>query len=105
MLNEFVNLTRLSFQLLEELCSLGSDPNFVCSKPAAKTNDTIGANNIEIGRATTAPVGNEAGSSDEEEDEDDDTATATPAISIKTTTSDAKTPVPLVDYILNVVSF
>lgn len=64
--------------------------------------------NSDLGRNSSShtPVGNEAGSSDEEEDDDDDTTTptTTTAINIKATNSDAKTPVPLVDYILNVVS-
>lgn len=91
---------------MEELCSLGSDPNYVCSKTSTKSTEANGTATIEAGRSATTPVGNEAGSSDEEEDDDEDTtATASAMIVNKTTNqSDTKTPVPLVDYILNVVS-
>ena len=82
---------------------MGSDPNYVCSKPAAKTNEANGTSSNDIGRANSTPVGNEVGSSDEEEEEEDEGTTTTTAIALKTVTNDAKTPVPLVDYILNVV--
>jgi len=84
---------------------LGSDPNYVCSKPTAKSNESSGTNANDIGRSNNAPVGNEVGSSDEEEEEDDDAAASSTTITMKSTTTDAKTPVPLVDYILNVVCF
>lgn len=90
--------------MLEELCSLGSDPNYVCSKPAAKTNEANGSTANDIGRTNNTPVGNEVGSSDEEEEEEDDGTTAA-TLAIKAASTDAKTPVPLVDYILNVVCF
>ncbi|XP_054168845.1 E3 ubiquitin-protein ligase HUWE1-like isoform X3 [Oppia nitens] len=107
--------TSAIIKLLEELCLLGTDPNYVCSKPTAKSNDTNGsgvggANNNDVVRNNNTPVGNEVGSSDEEEEEDDDATNAATALTLKTngnggTSSDAKTPVPLVDYILNVMRF
>lgn len=83
---------------------MGSDPNCVCSKPAAKTNEANGTNSNDIGRTNNTPVGNEVGSSDEEDEEEDEGNTASSTMAMKAVTTDAKTPVPLVDYILNVVS-
>lgn len=106
--------TAAIINLLRELCSLGTNPNFVCSKPSAKGGE--GSNAPAEGSRPSIPVGgNDGGSSDEEDEDDDDTATGaasnatvakpTPELpSTSSGTTDAKQPVPLVDYILNVVS-
>lgn len=86
---------------------MGRDPRYVCSLPAAKTESVTAAVN------GISSVRNEAGSSDED-DEDEDAAsapvqdplqkTADKEISEEPNGVDPKTPVPLVDYIQNVVS-
>lgn len=86
---------------------MGRDPRYVCSLPAAKTE------NVTPAVTEMANLANEAGSSDDdEEDEDAPSApvqdplqkTADKEISGESSNVDSKTPVPLVDYILNVVS-
>ncbi|XP_059079512.1 E3 ubiquitin-protein ligase HUWE1-like isoform X2 [Tigriopus californicus] len=99
------NATTAIIKLLEELCALGRDPKYVCSKANPKTETPAPA---EVQTTT-----NEGGSSDEEEEEDDETSTNQP----QDNTSQAeqteqtpaplteKQPVPLVDYIHNVMKF
>lgn len=88
---------------------MGRDPRFICSRPTAKT-ETVTASVTRI-----ANVANEAGSSDEDDEDDDDAAGAPVQGPLPKTSSDrgtsgeingvgSKTAVPLVDYILNVVS-
>lgn len=87
---------------------MGRDPRYVCSRPTAKTETVTAA------VTRMANVANEAGSSDEEDDEDEDAPgapvqgplqkTTDRGISGETNGIGSKTPVPLVDYILNVVS-
>lgn len=86
---------------------MGRDPHYVCSLPAAKTESITAAVN------GMANVTNEAGSSDEEDDDEDAPSapvqdplqkTANKEISGESNGTDSKTPIPLVDYILNVVS-
>lgn len=87
---------------------MGRDPRYVCSRPTAKT-ETVTAAVTRISN-----VSNEAGSSDEEDDEDEDAPSAPVQGPLQKTTDrviigesngiGSKTPVPLVDYILNVVS-
>ncbi|XP_015788441.1 E3 ubiquitin-protein ligase HUWE1 isoform X3 [Tetranychus urticae] len=107
--------TSAIIKLLKQLCELGSDPNFVCSKPAAKGPESNPGQNDSI--RPVMPGGSaEAGSSDEEDEEDEETTTAAPPGSLIPTkpvqelasTSSAppnnnKQPVPLVDYILHVM--
>lgn len=92
---------------MEELCVMGRDPRYICSRPTAKT-ETVTASVTRM-----ANVANEAGSSDEEEDDDDDAAGAPvqgplPKSSDRGASGEpnyvgSKIAVPLVDYILNVV--
>lgn len=99
------NATTAIIKLLEELCALGRDPKYVCSKANPKTETPAPA---EVQTTT-----NEGGSSDEEEEEDDETSTNQPqdntsqAEQIEQTPAPLteKQPVPLVDYIHNVMKF
>lgn len=101
--------------LLQELCSLGSNPNYICAKPSSKSGENISVPSDNSRASIPAGVGNDGGSSDEDDDDDDDTATGAansgvdkPSNAEQPSTSagvlDTKQPVPLVDYILNVVS-
>lgn len=98
--------------LLQELCSLGSNPNYVCSKPSAKGIE--GSSQPSESVRPSLPVGgNDGGSSDEDDEDDEDTATGAtsnalvlkvvPEQSTSSGLVDTKQPVPLVDYIINVV--
>ncbi len=102
-------------KLLEEVCALGRDSKYICWKASAKPEQASGA-------ATTVeprPAGNEGGSSDEEDEEEEEgnsnqaaqdgqaggqtDAVAPPAV-IPASQAE-KEPVPLVDYIHNVMKF
>lgn len=92
-------------KLLEELCLMGRDPRFICTRPQAKP---------EYGISALTRVLKDAGSSDDEEEDEEDTG-ASPVqgpltksqpergVGDSIFSSGAKTAVPLVDYILNVV--
>nr|XP_042906094.1 E3 ubiquitin-protein ligase HUWE1 [Parasteatoda tepidariorum] len=93
--------------LLEELCLMGRDPRFICTRPAAKP---------EYGISALTRVLKDAGSSDDEEEDEEDTGASPvqgPLPKSQTErgagdsifNSGAKTAVPLVDYILNVMRF
>ncbi|XP_077544919.1 HECT, UBA and WWE domain containing E3 ubiquitin protein ligase 1 isoform X4 [Haemaphysalis longicornis] len=125
-----VDATAAIIKLLEELCSVGRNPAFVCSRPAAKS-EAAGGVPGSGSQASATPGGagvgaggrgsglaNDAGSSDEEEEEEDvdpaPTVPSTPkaadegkagASGAPGAASEARTPVPLVDYILNVMRF
>ncbi|XP_054708625.1 E3 ubiquitin-protein ligase HUWE1-like [Uloborus diversus] len=103
--------TAAIIKLLEELCAMGRDPKFICSRPTAKP-ETIAATVTRI----AASLSNEAGSSDEEDDDDEDTGGGPVQGSLpkplndrcntgETNSYGSKTAVPLVDYILNVMRF
>lgn len=114
--------------LLKELCELGENPNYICcTKPSAKTTETTGAPaNVDLRTTqqnTTAP-NQEAAVFSEDEDEDDEDSASPPVAPNRDASQPAalkanltpakvpvpasetiKTPVPLVDYILNVMRF
>lgn len=74
-----VEAIKAIIKLLEEICKLGSDSKYVCSK--TKSNDSIGLVLTEASERvipTTSNISNDLSSSEEEEDFDDDTATTTP---------------------------
>eukprot|EP00095_Tigriopus_kingsejongensis_P000123 maker-scaffold450_size166944-snap-gene-0.20 protein:Tk00123 transcript:maker-scaffold450_size166944-snap-gene-0.20-mRNA-1 annotation:"hypothetical protein DAPPUDRAFT_313219" len=98
--------TTAIIKLLEELCTMGRNPKYICSKANSKTEAPVPA---EVPSTT-----NEGGSSDEEEEEDDETSTNQPqdntsqAEQVEQQTPAPQTekqPVPLVDYIHNVMKF
>ncbi|XP_064483541.1 E3 ubiquitin-protein ligase HUWE1-like isoform X1 [Ornithodoros turicata] len=116
-----VDATAAIIKLLEEVCLVGRNPAYVCSKPVSKT-ETVGGQGSAVGnsgRGSALP--NDAGSSDEEEEEDDvdpPTVPSTPKADGSvgkathggsqlgaSDTPEARVPVPLVDYILNVMRF
>lgn len=92
-------------KLLEELCALGRDPNCIASSRAQKFEQ------IQNTSARAGPVeATGGGSSDEEEDEEEEaTSSSNPAPQRGVETepgnvaASEKTPVPLVDYVLNVM--
>ncbi|CAN8001289.1 unnamed protein product [Ixodes hexagonus] len=126
-----VDATAAIIKLLEELCSVGRNPAYVCSRPAAKSEAVGGAgggagpssnshggggSGPGSGAGRGSALANDAGSSDEEEEEEDvdpaSTVPSTPKAAEEgkgglagSTTAEARTPVPLVDYILNVMRF
>ena len=105
-------------KLLEEVCSLGRDPKYVCWKTNSGQKPENGPASAEI-PAEGANGGNnvEAGGSSDEEDDDEEEGGATtdetapppnPAEDIskqKPATASEKEAVPLVDYIHNVMKF
>uniref|UniRef100_A0A4D5S055 Putative e3 ubiquitin-protein ligase huwe1 n=1 Tax=Ixodes scapularis TaxID=6945 RepID=A0A4D5S055_IXOSC len=126
-----VDATAAIIKLLEELCSVGRNPAYVCSRPAAKSEAVGGAgggagpssgvhgggiSGPGSGAGRGSALANDAGSSDEEEEEEDvdpaSTVPSTPKAAEEgkgglagSATAEARTPVPLVDYILNVMRF
>ncbi|GAB0202336.1 E3 ubiquitin-protein ligase HUWE1 [Grus japonensis] len=99
--------TTAIIKLLEEICSLGRDPKYICQKPSMQKADGT----------TTAPpprsphAAEEASSEDEEEEEvqamQSFSATqqneAEPSQQVVGT--EERIPIPLMDYILNVMKF
>ncbi|KAI1287400.1 E3 ubiquitin-protein ligase HUWE1 [Halotydeus destructor] len=99
--------------LLEELCSMGTNPNYICAKPSSKGSESSNQSTGNSRSNITATV-NDGGSSDEDDDEDEENTNGAPSgATAKAVTetmsasgqSDAKQHVPLVDYILNVMRF
>ena len=94
-------------KLLEELCALGKDPNYIASSRTQKFEATQSTS------ARTGPVEATGGGSSDEEEEEEEEATSSsnpaPARGIEAETGavmpSEKTPVPLVDYVLNVMKF
>ena len=111
-------------KLLEEVCSLGRDPKYICWKAQQKLDSV--SNNGSLSRQNNTNV-EAGGSSDEEDEEEEETATtsetntrgeaSTSAPSTSGTSSSnnkekekkekeaEKEAVPLVDYIHNVMKF
>lgn len=94
-----VDATAAIIKLLNELCQLGTDPKYICWRPHSKTETT--PNNA------SRPTTNAEGSSDEEDDDEEEASTSShnQAESQAQAGSSEKTPIALVDYILNVMKF
>lgn len=110
--------------LLKELGELGDNPNFICcTKPSGKSSDPPSITvNVDL-RAPVQNQANEAAIFSDDEDEDDEDSASPPVVPnrdaqtsslkaslnptrVQAPASDTvKTPVPLVDYILNVMRF
>ncbi|XP_064633553.1 E3 ubiquitin-protein ligase HUWE1-like isoform X3 [Lineus longissimus] len=98
--------TKAIIQLLEEVVSMGKDPKYICQKPQPKSDSSTTV-------TLRSPTPNEGTSSDEEEEEDDipnaqsqTTPTKSVASDVETTQPSAeRTPIPLMDYVLNVMKF
>ncbi|XP_053908122.1 E3 ubiquitin-protein ligase HUWE1 [Cuculus canorus] len=99
--------TTAIIKLLEEICSLGRDPRYICQKPSMQKAD---------GTAAAPPprsphAAEEASSEDEEEEEVQamqsfsaaQQSEAEPAQTVVGT--EERIPIPLMDYILNVMKF
>lgn len=156
--------TAAIIKLLEELCVLGSNPKYICSKSSKSLDDpsrVLGTSSAEgtihhhhHHQANNIPAGNEGGSSDEDDEEEEETTNDAPAASsvsrrnlvsginageasdgqavvetpstglpnaltvpsvsgssvagpstVSAGVSDDKQPIPLVDYIVNVMRF
>ncbi|XP_023243826.1 E3 ubiquitin-protein ligase HUWE1-like [Centruroides sculpturatus] len=101
--------TAAIIKLLEELCAMGRDPKYICSRPAPKNDNTTSIS------TRNSNVSTDTGSSDEDDDDDDETGGNPVSSLLKSGTekptvpellgTDMKTPIPLVDYILNVMRF
>lgn len=101
--------TAAIIKLLEELCAMGRDPKYICSRPAPKNDSTTSIN------TRNSNVSTDTGSSDEDDDDDDETGGNPVSSLLKSGTekptvpellgTEMKTPIPLVDYILNVMRF
>lgn len=94
-----VDATAAIIKLLNELCQLGSDPKYVCWRPHSKL-ETSPSN-------TSRPTTNTEGSSDEEDDDEEEASTSShnQTESQEQTGESEKTPIALVDYILNIMKF
>ncbi|XP_068082120.1 E3 ubiquitin-protein ligase HUWE1 [Anabrus simplex] len=87
-------------QLLEELCELGRDPKYVCWRPQSKQDTSP----VRVSR----PSGNNEGGSSEEEDDDEEEASTSShpqRDEADSTNLNERTPIPLIDYIVNVMKF
>ena len=107
--------TAAIINLLTEVCNLGTNPNYFCSKSSKGLEGPNAANEGHVNDSNR----NDGGSSDEEEEEDEDTTpgatssqestSVVKVIQEQPSTSSGqlvdKQPVPLVDYILNVVRY
>ena len=96
--------TAAIIKLLEQVCALGRDPRYVCWKPTSTKESTSGSSagpHINMARG-----GGEASSDEEDEDEDNggETGVVTDPLPAPSP-SPEKEPVPLVDYVLNVMKF
>lgn len=106
--------------LLKELCELGENPGYICcTKPSGKSSEqSINSVNVDVRTSSQQISTNEgAGFSDDEDDDDEDSAstlvpnpstlksTLTPTKAPTLQSETVKTPVPLGDYILNVMRF
>lgn len=99
-----VDATAAIIKLLQELCQLGTDSKYVCHRAHAKPDTIV--------TPVSRPSGNaEAGSSDEDDEDEEEASTSSHtqrdenATDITTQEPNEKTPIVLVDYILNVMKF
>ncbi|XP_037091019.1 E3 ubiquitin-protein ligase HUWE1-like [Pollicipes pollicipes] len=105
-----VAATASIIRVLEKLCEMGRDPQYLCSRAAGKPEPAVGA--------SVRSMSQEGGSSDEEDEEEDlpgdgadESATRPPdkdepAASSAAAASDVeKQHVPLIDYVHNVMKF
>ncbi|XP_053227372.1 E3 ubiquitin-protein ligase HUWE1 isoform X3 [Podarcis raffonei] len=99
--------TTAIIKLLEEICNLGQDPKYICQKPSIQKAD---------GTATAPPprsthAAEEASSEDEEEEEVqamqsfNATQQSEAESSQQVVGTEERIPIPLMDYILNVMKF
>ncbi|XP_071022086.1 E3 ubiquitin-protein ligase HUWE1-like isoform X22 [Oncorhynchus clarkii lewisi] len=96
--------TTAIIKLLEEICNLGRAPEYICQKPSIqKTDGTVTAP-----PARSSHAAEEASSEDEEEEEALHTFTqqqGEPENNRQVVGTEERIPIPLMDYILNVMKF
>ncbi|XP_031335949.1 E3 ubiquitin-protein ligase HUWE1-like isoform X2 [Photinus pyralis] len=88
-------------KLLHELCQLGTDSKYICWRPHSKSESSP--------VTVRTPINNE-GSSDEEDDDEEEASTSShnaqnESQESSTNGANEKTPIALVDYILNIMKF
>ncbi|KAF5283384.1 hypothetical protein FQA39_LY04760 [Lamprigera yunnana] len=93
--------TTAMVRLLFEVCHLGTDPKYICWRPHSKSESSP--------VTVRTPINNE-GSSDEEDDDEEEASTSShnaqnESQEASTSGTSEKTPIALVDYILNVMKF
>lgn len=95
-----VDATTAIVKLLEELVYMGTDPKYVCHRAHSKPDMA----NAPVSRP---PSNTEAGSSDEDDEDEEEASTSshTQRDDISNQEPSEKTPIVLVDYILNVMKF
>lgn len=103
--------TKAIIRLLQELVKLGTDPKYICWRAQGKNDTSPTTNNSRM--PGTESAGNDGGSSDEEDDDEStsshhnqqrDVNTKQESTSNNVETNE-RTPIPLIDYILNVMKF
>lgn len=104
-----VDVVTAIINLLKELCELGTNPRYTCcTKPSGKPVELI-ANQAVANQNVNNEADLNFSEDDEEEDEDSasplENAAATSSAVTRNPVSSFKLPIPLVDYILNVMRF
>ncbi|KAM9785540.1 E3 ubiquitin-protein ligase HUWE1 [Neosynchiropus ocellatus] len=96
--------TTAIIKLLEEICNLGRAPEYVCQKPSIQKAD----GSVAVPPARSSHAAEEASSEDEEEEEALHTFTqqqGEPESNRQVVGTEERIPIPLMDYILNVMKF
>uniref|UniRef100_A0A8C2WWL7 E3 ubiquitin-protein ligase HUWE1 n=1 Tax=Cyclopterus lumpus TaxID=8103 RepID=A0A8C2WWL7_CYCLU len=91
-------------QLLEEICNLGRAPEYICQKPSIQKADGT----VAVPPARSSHAAEEASSEDEEEEEALHTFSqqqGEPESNRQVVGTEERIPIPLMDYILNVMKF
>ncbi|XP_053096512.1 E3 ubiquitin-protein ligase HUWE1 isoform X1 [Pangasianodon hypophthalmus] len=96
--------TTAIIKLLEEICNLGRAPEYICQKPSIQKADGT----VTVPPARSNHAAEEASSEDEEEEEALHTFTqqqGEPESNRQVVGTEERIPIPLMDYILNVMKF
>ncbi|XP_072512411.1 E3 ubiquitin-protein ligase HUWE1 isoform X3 [Salminus brasiliensis] len=96
--------TTAIIKLLEEICNLGRAPEYICQKPSIQKADGT----VTVPPARSNHAAEEASSEDEEEEEALHTFSqqqGEPESNRQVVGTEERIPIPLMDYILNVMKF
>ncbi|KAJ4934280.1 hypothetical protein JOQ06_007079, partial [Pogonophryne albipinna] len=96
--------TTAIIKLLEEICNLGRAPEYICQKPSIQKADGT----VAVPPARSSHAAEEASSEDEEEEEALHTFSqqqGEPESTRQVVGTEERIPIPLMDYILNVMKF
>ncbi|XP_073669096.1 E3 ubiquitin-protein ligase HUWE1 isoform X4 [Paramisgurnus dabryanus] len=96
--------TTAIIKLLEEICNLGRSPEYICQKPSIQKADGT----VAVPPARSNHAAEEASSEDEEEEEALHTFSqqqGEPESNRQVVGTEERIPIPLMDYILNVMKF